>query len=207
MDSVMSDPENKPVDENLVDESRSVDPDESEVSATGATEGSEMTEKLLQLERERDDCHERWMRSQAELENYRRRANREMDEARKYQSLSLIRDLLPGLDNLRRALEAARKSSSIDELLTGVDMVMKQFDDTLARHSAQPIEALGQPFDPNLHEAIQQVPSAEHPPMTVIHELERGFVLNDRVIRPSKVVVSCAAPDASGPATEAAGQV
>lgn len=154
-------------------------------------------DRITVLERERDENHERWLRSQADLENLRRRHQRELEELRKYQFLPLIRDFLPGLDNLHRAVEAAQKTSSIDELLTGVEMVTKSFEDILKRHSATAIQAIGQPFDPNLHEAVQQVPSDEYPPMTVIHELERGFVLDDRVIRPSKVVVSCPPPNSS----------
>jgi len=140
---------------------------------------------------ERDENHNRWLRAQADLENYRKRAQKDAEETRKYQVLSLMRDFLPGLDNLHRAMAAAEKSQSIDELTQGVQMVAQQFETILANHSLQPIEAVGKPFDPNLHEAVQQVPSNEHPPMTVIEEIERGFTLHDRVVRPCKVIVSC----------------
>ncbi len=143
---------------------------------------------------ERDENHDRWLRTQADLENYRKRVSREADENRKYQAVGVIRDLLPGLDNLGRAVEAAQTTGNVDELVQGVQMVLKQFEDILSAHSAVVIDAVGQPFDPNLHEALQQVPSADHPPMTVVQELERGFQIHDRVVRPSKVIVSSGPP-------------
>lgn len=154
------------------------------------------TEDAVELaHRERDEYHERWVRSQAELENFRKRAQREMEEMRRYQALPVVRDLLPGLDNLERAVSAAATSSSVEDLVAGIRMVQQQFEAAFADHGAKPIPAAGEPFDPNLHEAIQQMPSNEHPPMTVIQELEKGYAIGDRVIRPSKVIVSVAGPD------------
>jgi molecular chaperone GrpE len=146
---------------------------------------------------ERDSYFEQLKRSQAELDNFRKRAQKEADQARRYQAVPLIRDVLPGLDNLGRAIQAAESSGKLDELIEGVKLVAKQFEDFLTRHSVVPISAVGEDFDPNRHEAVGQVPSAEHPPMTVIEEVERGFLLHDRVIRPSKVLVSCSLPDPS----------
>ncbi len=145
---------------------------------------------------ERDAAKDQLLRSQAELENYRKRANRERDEERRYAALPLVRDLLPGLDNLQRAIDAARHTDDLSAMLQGVEMVSVQIDEVLTRHGAVPIPSVGEPFDPNKHEAIQQMPSADHPPMTVIDEVERGYMLNDRVVRPSKVIVSVAAPKA-----------
>jgi molecular chaperone GrpE len=139
---------------------------------------------------ERDDYKDKWARAQADLQNYRRRMQRELEEERKYALLPLTKGLLPVLDNLQRALQAAAASKNVDELVSGVDMVAKQFEAALAAVGVQPIAATGQPFDPNLHEAISQQPSAEHPPMTVLHDVERGYTLYDRVVRPTKVIVS-----------------
>ncbi len=152
---------------------------------------------------ERDANHDKWIRAVAELDNYRKRVQRENEETRKYQAQSLVRDLLPVLDNLRRAVAAATASDSSqpDELIQGVELVLKQLDEALTKHAIKPIPALGQPFDPHLHEAVQQVPSDEHPPMTIVHELERGYTLYDRVIRPSKVVVSSGLAAAAGEPT------
>ncbi len=147
---------------------------------------------LAELAAARDAANDRALRSQAELENYRKRVQRERDEERRYAAIPLVQDLLPGLDNLQRALDAARHTDDLSAMLQGVEMVAAQIDEILSRHGAKPIVAVGEPFDPNLHEAIQQMPSAELPPMTVIDEVERGYTLNDRVVRPSKVIVSVA---------------
>ena len=148
---------------------------------------------------ERDLHKDNWLRAQAELDNFRKRTLKETQQNRRYQSLQLARDLLPGIDNLERAIAAAENSSSLDELMQGVRMVAQQFQEILARHEIRPIEAAGRAFDPNLHEAIHQRDSADHAPMTVLEEVERGYQLHDRVIRPSKVIVSTAP---SNPAEE-----
>jgi len=141
---------------------------------------------------ERDANLDKWLRAQADLDNYRKRILKEMEQDRIYGILPLVRDLLPALDNLHRAVEAAQKTPDAAQLIQGVQMVVKQFDDILGKHGAQPINAVDQPFDPNLHQAIQQVPTADKPPMTVLAEFERGYTLKERVVRPSAVVVSAA---------------
>lgn len=156
-----------------------------------------MSDQLAAAIEERDANHERWIRTQAELENYRRRSNKEISEVRQYQSLAVIRDLLPVTDNLQRAIDAAEQSPNFDEFVTGIKMIAQQISGVFAAHNASPIEAVDQPFDPNLHEALQQLPSPDHPAMTVMQEVEKGYVMHDRVIRPSKVLVS------SGPPAEA----
>jgi molecular chaperone GrpE len=145
---------------------------------------------LAQAIAERDAHYERFLRAQAELENFRRRSRRESEEERKYAVQPIIRDFLPALDNLRRAADAARSNLQATDLVRGIDMVLQQLDAALGSHGARPIESVGKPFDPHLHEAVQQFASADHPPMTVLQELERGYTVHDRVIRPSKVIVS-----------------
>jgi molecular chaperone GrpE len=168
------------------------------VNSTGAPTsneagGNDSAEPVLSaLQSERDQFFESWKRVQAEFENYRRRAQREREQEAKYVALPVIRDLLPGLDNLRRSLDAANKSGKLEDLTKGVEMTLKQIESILEKHEAKPIPGVGSPFDPNLHEAISQMPSAEHPPLTVLVEVEKGYVLHDRVIRPSKVIVSSA---------------
>ncbi|MES2788781.1 MAG: nucleotide exchange factor GrpE [Planctomycetota bacterium] len=148
--------------------------------------------QLATLQAERDDFRERWLRSQAELENYRKRAQKELETERQYRSLPVVRDVLPALDNLQRALQVAKSTKDADQLIQGVQMVAQQFEDALTRHAVVTIKAVGQPFDPNFHEAIQQAPSKDHPPMTVLHDVETGYQMYDRVIRPTKVIVSVA---------------
>jgi molecular chaperone GrpE len=148
------------------------------------------TNELLEALAERDDYKDKWARARADLENYRKRMQREMEEDRKYAAAPMLRALLPGLDGLQRAIKAAGAAKSADELIAGVEMVAKQFDAELAQVGVKPIDAVGRPFDPNLHEAISQRPSPDHPPMTVLDEVERGYTLHDRVVRPTKVIVS-----------------
>jgi molecular chaperone GrpE len=143
--------------------------------------------------------HDRALRAQADLENYRKRAQKEKEEVQKFGSERLLRDLLPVIDNLDRALEAAQKNPDIDSFQKGVAMTRKSFEDSLARHGVKGFSAKGQPFDPRLHEAIQQVESADVPAGHVVFEVTRGFYLNDRLVRPAMVVVA-RAPEAAAPA-------
>lgn len=185
-------------------ESTSATPGDASVPAGQENSPSESAQpspeqELAQALSEKAELWDRCLRLQAEFENYRKRAAKERDEERRYAALPLIRDLLPTLDNLSRAIEAARDQSAAAEgslagLRQGVEMVLAQAIEVLQRHGAEPIPAVGQIFDPNVHEALQQVPTTEHPPMTVVMEYERGYRLNDRVIRPSKVIVAVAPP-------------
>ena len=143
---------------------------------------------------ERDQYFDQWKRTQAELENFRKRSQRELELKLRYSNVPLIRELLPALDNLARSIQAAEQTGNVEELLQGLKMIQAQFDQVFGTHAATPIKAVGEPFDPNLHEALQQIPTDEHPPMTVLQEVERGYVLHDRVIRPSKVLVASAPP-------------
>jgi molecular chaperone GrpE len=182
------------------EDSQPADPATETFAETSADAGGELTleEQLAACRNESQEHYDQMLRARAELENYRKRAQKEQQEIRQFQSMSMIRDLLPTLDNLGRAIEAAAGSDSVDGLLQGVEMVWKQLGDALARYSVTPIESVGKPFDPNLHEAVQQLPSADHPAMTVLQEVERGYTLHDRVIRPSKVIVSCDPPPQDG---------
>lgn len=165
-------------------------------ASTGGDPSGDQIEALKQqVERaqaERDAHHQKWLLALADLDNYRRRVRKESEEARRFAVLPLAEDLLPALDNLHRALEAARSASDVAQLVQGVQMVTRQFDDVLAKHQVTAIESVGRAFDPNLHQALQQLPSAEHPPMTVLAEYQRGYQMHDRVIRPSTVVVASA---------------
>ncbi|MFK7820444.1 MAG: nucleotide exchange factor GrpE [Planctomycetaceae bacterium] len=152
-------------------------------------------EALDGIKAERDEAKEKWLRAEAEMENVRRRAKTEIEDLRRYSSLPVIRDVLGPIDNLRLALNAAETTGKVDELVKGIQMVLSQFDSIFSNHYAKPIEAEGVPFDPNVHEALQQIPSADHEPMTVMQEFQRGYKMHERVIRPAKVVVSCAPPE------------
>jgi molecular chaperone GrpE len=153
-------------------------------------EVASLREQLEAAQAERDEYRNLALRTQAELENYRKRVGREREEDARYRALPLAKELLPVVDNLRRAVEAANKSGNAEELIRGVEMVLRQFDEALARHDIRPITAEGEKFDPNRHDALTQVPTADKEPMTVLQEVERGYTLHDRVLRPSKVIVA-----------------
>lgn len=129
-------------------------------------------------------------RTRADFENYQKRSQRDLAQERRYWHGSLALDLLPVLDNFERAAAAARQAGETGSLAQGVTMIMAQFLDVLRRHGITPIEAQGQPFDPNIHQAVMQQPSAEQPPNTVLQVLEQGYRIHDRVLRPAKVIVS-----------------
>jgi len=141
------------------------------------------------------EANDRLLRSQAELDNFRKRSRRELDEQLKYAQLPIMRDLLPVLDNLERAVSATQltEDPAAESLLQGVQLVMADLKSILQRHHCRQIESVeGTEFDPNCHEAIAQQPSAEHPPGTVIQVAQTGYQLHDRVVRPSQVVVTTA---------------
>lgn len=139
-------------------------------------------------------ANDRLLRMHAEMQNLRNRTSREIADERKYAALPVLRDLLPVLDNIERAIEAAEKAGEAENLLEGFRLVRQQLVTTLANHGAEPIEALGQSFDPNFHQAILHQPSNDVPADTVTMVTQQGYKLHDRVVRPTQVIVS------SGPA-------
>ena len=147
------------------------------------------------LQAKLEEAQDRALRSSAELENYRQRANRQMAEERRYANMDLLRDLLPIWDNMGRAVEAAEKAGEADALLEGFQMVCTQLESVFEKYDCLKIDPLGEPFDPHLHEAISQMPSADHPSGTVLHVAQVGFQLHERVVRPCQVVVSAAPPE------------
>jgi len=138
--------------------------------------------------------HERFLRAAADLENYKKRAQKEREEVQRYGVERLLKDLIPVLDNLERALQAAGED---DPLAGGVRLVLRTLEETLGRHGVTGFSALGQPFDPRLHEALMQVATSDRPAGTVVMEHGRGFLLNDRLVRPAMVGV--AIPEAQPP--------
>jgi molecular chaperone GrpE len=143
-----------------------------------------------QLRHELEEAKNRTLRALADLENYRTRVNRQMAEERKYAGIELMRDLLPVWDNIGRTLEAVAVSHNLESLVEGVQMVHSQFLEVLKKHHCEKIEAKFQQFDPNIHASVTQISCAEHPANTVIEEVQPGFRLFERVVRPSQVVLS-----------------
>jgi molecular chaperone GrpE len=161
--------------------------------------GRDMMQKLK-------DEHEKVLRAAADLENYKKRAQKEKDEVQKYGSEKLLKDFLPIFDNLDRALEHAKSPADYDSLKKGVEMIRRLFEDTLGKHGVRAFTAKGQVFDPNRHEAMSAAETTELPPNHVHTEVLRGFTLNERLVRPALVVVSRApeAPAAAVPAADPA---
>ena len=149
-----------------------------------ADDGSEGLQ--ADLERFRDLA----LRSQADFENYKKRSAREKEEAIKYANSSLLEKLIAIVDNFELGLEAARAEGEKSPVFSGMSMVLKQLMDFLADSGLQPIDATGQKFDPNLHEAIAHEPSDEFPEGIVVRQTRRGYRMKDRLLRPSSVVVS-----------------
>jgi molecular chaperone GrpE len=163
----------------------------------GAANQNHADEKIAALENDLRDANERALRAQAELENYRKRSQRELAEERRYAVVPLVRDLLTVVDNLERAIEATQTGSvsegpndRVATLLGGVKLVATQLDAVLKQHQCVRIDTVGAPFDPNLHQAIAQEPSDQYPAGTVTRAAQSGYKLHDRVVRPAQVFVS-----------------
>jgi len=181
-------------------------PDSPEAEAIAAAiqqacaEDAAQVETATAIETELATEKDRVLRLQAEMENLRSRTAREIIDERRYAPLPIVRDLLPVLDNINRALEAAEQIESAeqtgdaDSLLEGFKLVRQQLLTVLEQHNCKQIETVGQPFDPQIHEAILQQPSDEQPANHILQETQTGYQLHDRVVRASQVIIS------SGPA-------
>jgi molecular chaperone GrpE len=142
---------------------------------------------LEEIRRERDAVQDRLLRTAAEFDNYRKRMDRERRDLAEYTAGEVIKDLLPIIDNLERALQAAAQD---DPLRKGVELTHRQMLDMLRRRGVTPIEALGADFDPNFHEAVSHEESAQHREGEVMAELQRGYKVGDRLLRPAMVKVA-----------------
>jgi molecular chaperone GrpE len=143
-------------------------------------------------ERDRDELRDLARQTRADFENYQKRFQRDLAQERRFAHTELAAELLPALDNLDRATAAAKQAGETGPLVQGVGMVQSQILDALRRHGITRIEAQGQPFDPNLHQAVMQQPSKAAPPGTVLQVLEPGYMIHERVLRPARVVVTAA---------------
>jgi molecular chaperone GrpE len=137
-----------------------------------------------------EENQNRMLRALADMENLRRRVRKEQEDLVKYASLKVIEELLPVLDNFERALSADKESMTVDSLLQGVNMVYRQMLQVFEKEGLAPIQAAGQPFDPNVHQAVMQVEDANFASGVVVEELQKGYVFKDRVVRPAMVKVN-----------------
>ena len=171
----------------------------------GAEEPGPLTlETLLkESQKEVEKNRDLYLRARADLENYRKRVQREKEDLIRFGNENIIREILPVLDNLERAVEHARSENNEGQgLLEGVEMTISQFQKALEKFGASTFSALGEPFDPGRHEAMGQIESEDHPPNTVVQELQKGCLLNDRLLRPAMVMVSRTPEKKSSPDIE-----
>lgn len=163
-----------------------------------APEGADSLEVQLAAAREEAKAnHDRWLRERADLENLKRRSARERTDTLKYGIEGVIRDLLPMVDSLERALVHGQGDAK-HPLVAGVEMTLTGIREVLQRHGVTRVEAKGQPFDPAVHEAVAHVETADHAPNSVVEEYQPGYRLHDRLLRPAMVSVAKAAAGAAG---------
>ena len=153
------------------------------------TTTASLRSKIEQLEAEAEEASNRHLRLAADFDNYKKRARQEQSDLVRSANAELIGKLLPVVDNFHRVLESTPESAG-DAWVKGLKLSLQQLEELLAAQGVQPIEAVGQPFDPSLHEAIGHEESSEHPEDTVVTEVRRGYRLNDRVVRPALVRVA-----------------
>jgi len=146
--------------------------------------------RVEELEKQVEQERNQYLRTLADFQNFRRRSEEQRGEERQFANRELILALLPVVDNFERALAAAEKNQSYEALVGGVTLILRQLQDFLAKNGVEAIEALGKEFDPNFHEAVMRVENGEHPENTIVDELQRGYVMHNRVLRPSMVKVA-----------------
>lgn len=163
---------------------------------------------LAEKDEEIASLKDKWLRAVADHENYKKRIKRDIDDAKARVTQSLLSSFLPTVDNLERALEIAEpaaaqasddNAANVEQVVKGLRMVRDEFLGGLKKHNIEPVPSVGQPFDPAIHDALQQIDSPDHAPGVVIREFEKGFKLGERLLRPARVIVAGAG---SGGATE-----
>lgn len=151
----------------------------------------EMEERVESLEKEVKETHDRLLRVSAEFENYKKRATREMNDFRKFANESFVKAMLPVIDNLDRAIESSNNEKHADKsMLEGVNMTLKEILKVLEQFGVKRFDSLGNTFDPGLHQAVMQEVTEEHAENSVVKELQKGYMMHDRLLRPAMVIVA-----------------
>ncbi len=179
------------IDSTQRDEDNKTQTDDSVEPETAAT----IEEEFAKLKAEYQEQYDQMLRKIAEFDNVKKRAERRAEESSKYAVEGVMKDIIPIIDSVERAIESTNESKDFDALSEGIQLIHKQLLDSLQRRNVNPIEAMGENFDPNRHEAIMHVESEEVPENAVIEEFQRGYTLHDRVVRPSMVSVSKGKPE------------
>jgi len=158
---------------------------------TSAETPDELRSELESVKQEAQENYEKYLRASAELDNVRKRTARELEDFRKFSLEKIVKELLPVVDNLERAIQASGPNEQDGNgLLEGVDLVLKDILKVFDRFGIRPIESLEKPFDPIFHQAVMQEETSDQPDNTVISELQKGYLMHDRLLRPAMVVVS-----------------
>lgn len=177
--------EETPIVENVNGEETAADQ-----AAETATAADGDSKELQDAKALADENYQRYLRAQADFDNFRRRTLKEKEDLAKFASMKLVSDLVPVLDNFERAIAANTADSASDSFAKGVDMIYRQFLGVLEQEGLAAMNAVGQPFNPELHQAVMQVESDEYEEGTVVEELQKGYTLKERVLRPAMVKVS-----------------
>lgn len=151
---------------------------------------AEAADPIAALTSERDELKDKLLRTAADFENFRKRSRKDVEESLRTGRESVLREILPVIDNLERAASAAESASDVEAVAEGVRMILRSFEDTASRIGLERVKSVGEPFDPNLHDAVQQVESDEVAPGTVIAEAMAGYRLGPRLLRAAMVVVA-----------------
>jgi molecular chaperone GrpE len=166
-----------------------VNDEEVQESAAAGGDAAGTTDSLQAVQQERDAFRDRLLRTAAEFDNFRKRVDRERRELSEFAAAELVSELLPIVDNFERALQAPAPAEA-DSFRTGIEMIHRQMLDLLRKRGVKPIEALGADFDPNFHQAVIHEASPDHREGEVMAELQRGYMLGDRLLRPAMVKVA-----------------
>ena len=155
-----------------------------------ADESNPLHTELEQAKEQADEHYQRYLRTQADFDNFRRRTMKEKEDLAKYASAKVITELLPVLDNFERALSTGQEASETESFVKGVNMIFRQIQQVMEQEGVQPMNAVGEPFNPEFHQAIMQVESDEYEEGFVVEEVQKGYMLKDKVLRPAMVKVS-----------------
>jgi molecular chaperone GrpE len=183
--------------ERVTDEDR--EQEELEGGPESEPEAAERPSELEAALAERDKLKDQLLRTAADFDNFRKRSRRDLEDAERRGREETLRDILSVIDNLERAVEAASSATSAAAVAEGVQMVLRQFDDVATRLSLERVKSVGERFDPAQHDAVQQMDTADHPPGTIIAEVQAGYRLGERLLRPALVVVARPRPIETAP--------
>lgn len=161
-------------------------------ASAGESDGEAAGDELAEARARAEENWEALLRTRAEMDNLRKRNARDLEQARKFALERFVKDLLPVVDSLEQGLQAAREQDGVEKLVEGNELTLRMFTKVLSEHGVEQIDPQGEKFNPDLHEAMTMQPSKEHDPETVTMVLQKGYLLNGRLVRPARVVVASA---------------